>query len=185
MRGAVRAALAALFTMAGAVSAEIEAPLAERFRITEGTSFADTEAIWSAGKRAPFLSAMARFPTVESCADPDAVTFAFVGPRLWSEEEIKVCLFLLAESLGTSDAMEGWFAEQDLQPVHVRRTWRDPDTKAGTVHASLTVRASDYPYNTAISLLIAGVVFDEALIISVSYDETGRPYTASLSVSYL
>ena len=126
MRRTVRSALAALLALAGATAAFAQPSMPVDRAVLSGearTPFLVNGAPPAGPRGAALRAAAAARPDAESClrpeargADPaDLLAFDWAGLR--SLKEAQVCLFRLADTLGSPQGVEIWMAASGLGPI--------------------------------------------------------------------
>ncbi|MEM9499778.1 MAG: hypothetical protein AAGA28_17785 [Pseudomonadota bacterium] len=158
------------------------APIEDRFHIGK-RSFSEVSESWRAESVAPFLDAFGRFESLSSCGVHQGDTFALAWEEFSTAEEIRVCLFLLAEFFRTPDQMRKWFDEQGFHTHLSSETVGFEDKIPLVLHASIRLHDERGPN-------LIGEVFRYAranhigFSLGIFYDETIRPKSAEAALNW-
>ena len=159
-------------------------PIEERFHIGS-TPFSEIESVWNERSIAPYKSAMDAFSTAEGCLDSSAggerkVDWTIVR----TPAALEVCLFLIAEELGTPDDMAEWLRHIGLN------SRRNPNTLFRWSEFALLVEASerlDIQKRPALHLyqFSPARLFGASVSVGIRYNNSGDPVSANVTVNTL
>ncbi len=166
------------------VMAQSDLPPAIEDRFHIGAKpFAEVRKHWSRSQIAPYEQAFVRFPEIGACSTVVDGRIALNWNDFATDQQVAICLFHLAETLGPPEALVAWFRDRGFTAgiLGIFGNW--PSDEAPTVHASINLAGADAPKYPGFRGLIARLT-EESLSVGVGYNERLVPDSVTVTINW-
>ncbi len=159
---------------------DIPAPFAEEYYLSTGQISRRWAALEASG-RGYYWQAFRKFPKLEDClTDPSTLSGTPIldWRAFESDEQLKVCIFHLARHLGSPEAMENWFKQENFKVSQFVWDWGDTTAPRIDYHISAVAVVHGYDeffrfFSPLSSQTIATIILPKSLY---AYEDGGVPF---------